>query len=143
MDSELIWLPNQLPILFFARHLQTWSSQPGHRLGVLSHWWIAFAASSFFVVSGHLLIKAGLNELAPLPSGTGTAARVLHSVLQLKVLAGLSIYLIGTVCWMRAVSQKEISFLYPLSSVNFVLIAAASMVFLQETIRASESPGYF
>jgi drug/metabolite transporter (DMT)-like permease len=108
---------------------------------ILSYWWIAFAASSLFVVSGHLLIKAGLNGLAPLPATTGSVTRVLHSVLQLKVLSGLSIYLIGTVCWMRAVSQKEISFLYPLSSINFVLIAAVSMVFLQETISGQRVAG--
>jgi multidrug transporter EmrE-like cation transporter len=108
---------------------------------ILSRWWVAFAASSLFVVSGHLLIKAGLNGLAPLPVNTGTGARVLHSVLQVRVLAGLLIYLIGTVCWMRAVSQKEISFLYPLSSVNFVLIAAASMVFLQEIISGRRIAG--
>lgn len=110
---------------------------------ILSRWWIAFAASSLFVVSGHLLIKAGLNGLAPLPATTGFVARALHSVLQPEVLGGLFIYLIGTVCWMRAVSQKEISFLYPLSSVNFVLIAAASMLFLREIISPQRLAGVF
>jgi multidrug transporter EmrE-like cation transporter len=108
---------------------------------ILSHWWIAFAASSLFVVSGHLLIKAGLNGSAPLPADTGPVVRALHSILHLTVLSGLSIYLIGTVCWMRAVSQKEISFLYPLSSINFVLIAAASMVLLHETISGQRIAG--
>jgi multidrug transporter EmrE-like cation transporter len=108
---------------------------------VLSHWWIAFAASSLFVVSGHLLIKAGLNDSTPISAAAGPVARALHSVLQVKVLSGLSIYLIGTVCWMRAVSLKEISFLYPLSSLNFVLIAAASTVFLQETISGQRIAG--
>jgi uncharacterized membrane protein len=42
---------------------------------------------------------------------------------------------------MRAVSQKEISFLYPLSSINFVLIAAASMVLLHETISGQRIAG--
>ena len=49
-----------------------------------------------------------------------------HEVLQSQVFTGLLIYLAGTVCWMRAVSQKEISFLYPLSSVNYVLVVAIS-----------------
>jgi uncharacterized membrane protein len=42
---------------------------------------------------------------------------------------------------MRAVSLKEISFLYPLSSLNFVLIAAASTVLLQETISGQRIAG--
>ena len=115
--------------------------EPAALPGIFSHWWVAFAASSFFVVCGHLLIKAGLNGLTPLQANAGIATRVLHSVLQFKVLAGLSIYMMGTVCWMRAVSQKEISFLYPLSSINFVLIAAASMMFLQETISMQRIAG--
>ena len=141
MDSELKMAAESTSDALICAPSADLELTTGARPGVLRHWWIAFAASSFFVVSGHLLIKAGLNGLAPLPLGTGTAARVLHSVLQLKVLAGLSIYLMGTVCWMRAVSQKEISFLYPLSSVNFVLIAAASMVFLQETISSQRIAG--
>ena len=108
---------------------------------MLSKWWVAFAASALFVVSGHLLIKAGLNSLAPLPADIGFAARMLHPVVDLQVVMGLGIYLMGTVCWMRAVSQKEISFLYPLSSINFVLIAAASMVLLQEVVSIRRTGG--
>ena len=108
---------------------------------LLGKWWVAFAASALFVVTGHLLIKVGLNNLAPLPTDVGILARVLHPVLDLQVVMGLCIYLMGTVCWMRAVSQTEISFLYPLSSVNFVLIAAASMVLLQEVISARRIGG--
>lgn len=110
-------------------------------LRALSHWWIAFAASAIFVVSGHLLIKAGLNSLTPLPVNTTVITRVLHSAWHPTVIAGLLIYSMGTVCWMRAVSQKEISFLYPLSSVNFVLIAAASMLFLREDLSTRRMAG--
>ena len=75
---------------------------------LLSHWWIAFAASSLFVVSGHLAYKGGPERLSSFTCRYGISPlRVLHSVLQFKVLAGLSIYLIGTVCWMRAVSKRR------------------------------------
>ena len=80
---------------------------------LLSRWWIAFAASSIAVVSGHLLIKAGLNALPPALAGAGLFTRIVHEVLQPQVFTGLLIYLAGTVCWMKAVSQKEISFLIP------------------------------
>src|SRR5688572_20099903 len=78
---------------------------------LLSRWWIAFVGSAIFVVSGHLLIKAGLNSAVPAPAAAGFAARALGAVSNPEVLGGLIIYLTGTVCWMRAVSQKEISFL--------------------------------
>ena len=108
---------------------------------LLSRWWIAFAASSIAVVSGHLLIKAGLNALPPALASAGLFTRVVREVLQPQVFAGLLIYLAGTVCWMKAVSQEEISFLYPLSSVNYVLVAAISALALHESISVRRSAG--
>jgi drug/metabolite transporter (DMT)-like permease len=114
-------------------------------LGVFSwalrHWWVAFAVSSLFVVSGHLMIKAGLNALIPLPADTSSLLRVLHALVQTSVLSGLFVYLMGTVCWMRVVSQKEIGFLYPLTSVNYILVTAASAIFFHEMISRSRAVG--
>jgi uncharacterized membrane protein len=108
---------------------------------LLGKWWVAFIASAIFVVSGHLLIKAGLNALTAVPPGTGVVGRVLHLLLQPAVAGGLMVYVSGTVCWMRAVSQKEISFLYPLSSLNYVLVAAASAVLFHEVISPRRAAG--
>jgi uncharacterized membrane protein len=102
---------------------------------------MAFAASSVSVVSGHLLIKAGLNALVPLPAGAALVSRVLHQLLQPQVFAGLLIYMAGTIFWMKAVSQKEISFLYPLSSVNYVLVAAISVAMFHEAISVRRTAG--
>ena len=109
--------------------------------GLLSHWWMAFAGSAVFVVTGHLLIKAGLNSAVAAPAGAGFLARALQAALNPEVLGGLIIYFAGTICWMRAVSQKEISFLYPLSSVNYVLVAAASSLLFHEAISAKRAGG--
>jgi uncharacterized membrane protein len=105
----------------------------------LAHWWLAFAGSSIFVVSGHLLIKAGLN--IPPTSAANMATRLLHAIVQPQVLGGLVVYLMGTLCWMRTVSQKEISFIYPLTSLNYVLVVAASTVFFQEVVSSRRTAG--
>jgi drug/metabolite transporter (DMT)-like permease len=110
-------------------------------LRLASRWWMAFAASAVFVVSGHLMIKAGLNALAHAPAGGPLATRLLHTIFQPEVFGGLFIYAMGTVCWMRTVSQKEISFVYPLSSVNYVLVVMASTTFFQEVISARRAAG--
>ena len=110
-------------------------------LRFVGRWWIAFAASAAFVVAGHLVIKAGLNSLTPSVHDAGLAARLLHAILQPQVLGGLLIYGMGTVCWMRTVSQKEISFVYPLSSVNYVLVVAASTVFFPEVVSPKRAAG--
>jgi drug/metabolite transporter (DMT)-like permease len=106
----------------------------------MNRWWMAFAASAVFVVSGHLLIKGGLNSLVP-AADAGFLMRVLEAFLQPYVLGGLLVYLAGTVCWMRAVSLTEISFLYPLSSVNYVLVAVASTLLFHEVISTRRAAG--
>jgi uncharacterized membrane protein len=112
------------------------------RIGaLLSRWWIAFSLSSVCVVSGHLMIKAGLNAASSAHSGGGVLAHVLYLLLQPQVFAGLAIYLTGTACWMIAVSQKEISFLYPLSSVNYVLVVIASALLLNEAVSLRRAEG--
>jgi uncharacterized membrane protein len=113
----------------------------GRARGILSHWWAAFAASSVLLVSGHLLIKAGLNGAAGTETATAAWTRVLHAVLQFEVTGGLLVYFLGSLCWMIAVAQQEISFLYPLSSVNYVLVVLASSVFFRETVSLRRASG--
>jgi len=109
---------------------------------ILTHWWVAFSLSSVCVVSGHLMIKAGLNSLAAAGSASsGVIGRVGHAIMQPAVVGGLLVYCFGTVCWMIAVSQKEISFLYPLSSVNYVLVVVASAVLFAEVISTKRALG--
>ena len=50
------------------------------------------------------------------------------------VLEGLAIYVLGSLCWMAAVAQKDLSFLYPLSSLNYVLIVLAGAFLFQESV---------
>jgi drug/metabolite transporter (DMT)-like permease len=107
---------------------------------LISRWWVAFALSSVCVVSGHLMIKSGLNSVPKLIQAT-LGERILHAVLQPEVFIGLLVYMFGTACWMIAVSQKEISFLYPLSSVNYVLVVVASALLFAETIPGLRAAG--
>lgn len=102
--------------------------------GLVQQWWVPFSASSIFVVSGHLLIKAGLSAAALSTVSGSLVTRVLHSALQPEVAGGLLVYLMGSMCWMLAVAQQEISFLYPLSSINYVLVVFASSTFFHESL---------
>lgn len=101
---------------------------------LIRQWWVAFSASTVFVVCGHLLIKAGLNAASLHPAAPGVIPAILHLLFQPEVLGGLSIYLLGTVCWMSAVAQKEISFLYPLTSINYVMVVATSFLLFHENV---------
>ena len=108
---------------------------------VIACWWIAFAGSSIFVVAGHLLIKKGLNATAATVVGDSLLSRLLHAALQFEVVTGLAIYCLGSVCWMIAVAQQEISFLYPLSSVNYLLVMATSSLLFHEIVSFRRAAG--
>lgn len=107
---------------------------PSALRALFRRWWIPFAASSLFVVSGHLLIKSGLSAVAQDMPSLSLWTRVFHCVMQGEVAAGLLIYFLGSLCWMMAVAQQEISFLYPLSSVNYVVVVFASSMFFGEAV---------
>lgn len=108
---------------------------------LLRRWWIPFAASCVLVVAGHLLIKAGLNAATTNIAGATLSTRIGHILMRPEVIEGLLIYLLGTACWMTAVAQKEISFLYPLTSVNYVLVVATSVIFFHEAVSVRRSAG--
>jgi drug/metabolite transporter (DMT)-like permease len=103
-------------------------------------WEVAFVGAALLVVCGHLLIKAGLNATAMQPAANVSAklAIILHQSL---VWLGLGIYGLGTVCWMAAVAQTELSLLYPLTSLNYIFVAFLSYFLFGETISMRRGAG--
>lgn len=103
--------------------------------------WAVFG-SILFAVVGHLLIKFGLNAVAKTAVlNEGLVQRLLRYLLQPAVLLGLGIYAIGTLLWVFAVSKREISYLFPLSAMNYVLVAIGGMVLFGEGIPSSRWVG--
>jgi drug/metabolite transporter (DMT)-like permease len=49
--------------------------------------------------------------------------------------------MLGSVCWIIAVAQQEISFLYPLSSMNYVLVVFASSALFHESLSVKRLSG--
>jgi uncharacterized membrane protein len=105
----------------------------------LSWQWAAFGAIAL-AACGHLLIKQGLNTAAH--SAVSTLADkislyLLHSALPF----GLAIYGIGTLLWIRAVASKNISFLYPLTALNYVIVTVGARIFFNEKISVGRWTG--
>jgi drug/metabolite transporter (DMT)-like permease len=102
--------------------------------GVVLRWWVAFAVSSILVVFGHLLMKAGLLSLAAHGPSPNLSEKLLRYFLQPWLVEGLLLYALGSLFWMAAVAQRDVSFLYPLTSVNYLLVVAGSMLIFHEVI---------
>lgn len=102
----------------------------------MSWQWAALAAI-LFASSGHLLIKFGLISAAQSAAGMSVAARIVHYLLQPAVAGGLAIYGLGTLFWISAVSRRDISFLYPITALNYVLVSVGGKFLFNEFV----SPG--
>jgi len=122
-----------------ASHANLELQKSGNESTLTCRWEIAFVGAALLVVCGHLLIKAGLNTI-PLISG-GLSNKLLAIITQPTVLLGLGIYGFGTLCWMSAVAQTELSLLYPLTSLNYVLIAFLSYLVFGEKISLIRGSG--
>jgi|SRR6266568_2308321 len=87
--------------------------------------------SVILAAAGQLLIKAALTHLvtASVPAG------MLHTLLSPGILTGLFIYGLGTLVWVRAVSMESISYLYPLSALNYAIVALGGHLLFGEIIR--------
>lgn len=82
---------------------------------------------------GHLLIKMGVT-VAARQSASGLLERFAHYLLQPAAMTGLLIYGLGTLLWIYAVSQRSISFLYPLTALTYVAVALGGKFFFGEAI---------
>jgi drug/metabolite transporter (DMT)-like permease len=96
------------------------------------HW--AALAAILFASAGHLLIKFGLISSAQSAVGLSTAAKIVHYLLQPAVAAGLAIYGLGTLFWITAVSRRDISFLYPITALNYVIVSLGGKFFFGEAV---------
>jgi drug/metabolite transporter (DMT)-like permease len=98
------------------------------------------ACSVVFATTGQLVIKLGLRPGASLWTKTPLP---FHIPLTLGLMGGLAIYGLGTLLWILAVSRKEISYLYPLASANYVLAALSGHLILNEPLMPGRWFGIF
>jgi multidrug transporter EmrE-like cation transporter len=92
-------------------------------------------ASVLLAACGHLMIKHGLNTV-PAFSQTSLAARILEYLLTPWVIAGLAVYGVGTLLWIVVASKRDISYLYPITALNYVLITVGGMWLFGEAVSA-------
>lgn len=106
----------------------------------ISWQWPAFGAI-ILAACGHLLIKLGLIAAAQSASPATPMQSIFHYLLQPAVPVGLGIYGVGTLLWIRAVSRQNISFLYPLTALNYVIVSVGGKLFFHETLSAGRCIG--
>ena len=85
---------------------------------------------------GQIALKSGMGQIGEISSirqllNIGTLIRIFTNV---RILAGLLCYGIATILWLGAMSTLNISFMYPLLSLSYVITALIALIFLRENV---------
>ena len=96
-------------------------------------WAGALVGAVVLGAAGHLLIKSGVNSASCLASH---AHEHLFALIRMPLLFGILLYLTGTTLWVFAVAHKEISFLYPITALTYVIVAVGGKLMFHESVSA-------
>jgi len=84
---------------------------------------------------GQVLLKKGMGSMGPLTLSMNQLGSILWRIgTNPYVIAGLAIYVSGTVFWLVALSRVELSYAYPFASLSYVVMLAASWLLFHEDI---------
>ena len=91
-------------------------------------WTLALLGAVTLAGCGHLLIKFALNHIR------GSEAAGFARWINPWLFFGLGVYGIGTLLWIFAVSRKQISYLYPITALNYAIVALGGQLLFQESV---------
>jgi len=84
---------------------------------------------------GQIAMKHGMNDVGKEGISKLTSIKGLFNIFTNKfVFTGCLFYVFGLILWLFALSMLEVSFIYPLISIGYVLTAVLAFVFLKEQV---------
>jgi len=86
-------------------------------------------------VTGELLLKAGMNQAGVLSlHPSQIVGDLIRTFLTPQIIVGLGLIFIGSIFWLAVLSRVALSYAYPMLSLSYVLVVAASAVLLHEHV---------
>ena len=85
-------------------------------------------------VIAQLSMKRGMNTVGMVGLGDIFSQKVFSIVTQKYVFIGIILYVLASLIWLVILSQAELSFVYPLISVGYVITAILSKLFFNESL---------
>lgn len=95
--------------------------------------YLIMLTSILLAVAGQLLMKKGMTDFGAFPA-TQLLARIIPMFLNPWVFFGFACFGLSSIFWLVVLSRMELSFVYPMVSVAYVLVALASLVFFKESV---------
>ena len=105
--------------------------------------WGAFAlifTSVTLSALGQTAFKVGVSNIVT-PAAANVWIKTLGMVFSPMVMLGLALYGVGTVFWLFALRQLDLSLAYPFVAMSFVMVAGSGMLFLGEPVQPSRLIG--
>ena len=94
-----------------------------------------FISSLLFGVVGQLMLKKGMNKVGEISLLKDNLIKTIFKMFTNKsVLTGVFIFGFSMIFWMFALSGLELSYIYPMVSITYVLIALGSKIFFKENV---------
>jgi len=89
-----------------------------------------------FGAVGQILMKTGMSQIGQIHGLRELVApgTVFHMFTNGYVIGGLLLYAVSAFLWLGALSILDVSFMYPLLSLAYVLTAVLAFIFLKEQI---------
>jgi uncharacterized membrane protein len=84
--------------------------------------------------TGQLYMKKGMNVVNSDSKDLISSQGLIKIIFNKYVFTGLALYGIGTILWLFALAQLDLSLAYPLISIGYILTAVLAFVFLNEKI---------
>jgi drug/metabolite transporter (DMT)-like permease len=97
---------------------------------------ILVAICIIFGAGGQILMKTGMSQISQIGglSKLLSPDTLISIITNLYVLGGLLLYGISAFLWLGALSTLDVSFMYPLLSLGYVIVAVLAFMFLKEDI---------
>jgi uncharacterized membrane protein len=92
-----------------------------------------------FASLGQVFWKIGMNAVGSI--NTFTVSDIVLIFSNLYIIIGLVMYGLGTLFWLIALSQKDLSYVYPFISLTFLIVLFLSYFILKEEIGAARIIG--
>ncbi len=85
-------------------------------------------------VFGQLSMKKGMNSIGPIGLKNIFSSEIFSIVFQKFVFLGFVLYIFSSMLWLVALSQEEVSFIYPLISVGYIITAILGKFLFNENL---------
>lgn len=99
----------------------------------------------FFAAIGQTVMKSGMSQVGEIGSlgQLFNLSTLFHIFTNPRVLTGIFLYAVSAILWLGALSTLNVSFMYPLVSLAYVITAIIAFIFLKENITLLRWAGIF